>query len=271
MMTKLTAITGVVLAMGVSLSVNADTKTDDNYQSVLAEQYTMALDYVQNSAEVKALYHQVFNMAQYQFDKAEPKNGLKKAVIVDIDETMLDNSPYTGWQVMNQTSFSGKTWDKWNEARSAEATPGSVAFTHYINEHGGKIFYVSNRSNKLLNATTDNMKALGFSGVSDNTVLLKTTTTVKGERFQHIKDMGYDVVAYIGDNINDFTDFGHGKTNTERSKFVERNADKFGMKFFILPNPLYGGWEGGLGENYFKANDVKYKARRDNIHAWDGK
>lgn len=272
-MKKTTTLATTIAILVSSLAIaNEAPKTEADYQSLLSEQYTLQLNYVQRSGEVKALYRQVFNMAKYQFDKSMPSDGKKKAVVVDLDETMMDNSPYTGWEILNNQPFTGETWDMWNEARETLSTAGAVDFSHYINDNGGTIFYVSNRSNKKFKATTDNLKALGFSGVSEDTVLLKTTTSLKEARFKQIRDMGYDIVLFIGDNLNDFTDIGYRGSNEERIKFVEDNAEQFGTKFFVMPNPIHGGWERGLHPDYSGANNQKkYELRRESILAWDGK
>ena len=82
--------------------------------------------------------------------------------------------------------------------------PGAVEFANYVNSHGGTMFYVSNRDQKDYAATVDNLNKLGFSGVSDKTVRLSTGNSNKQARFDAIKNAGYNVVLYIGDNLNDF-------------------------------------------------------------------
>ena len=105
---------------------------------------------------------------------AKVKKGKKKAVVVDLDETMLDNSPYAGWQVQNNKPFDGKDWTRWVEARQSGVVPGAVEFNNYVNTHGGKMFYVSNRKESNEKAgTIDDMKRLGFNGVEDSVFYLK--------------------------------------------------------------------------------------------------
>lgn len=95
-------------------------------------------------------------------------------MVVDLDETMIDNSAYAGWQVQSGQGFSPKTWTKWVDARQSAAIPGAVEFSNYVNANGGTMFFVSNRRDDVEKAgTVDDMKRLGFTGVNDKTLLLK--------------------------------------------------------------------------------------------------
>lgn len=101
------------------------------------------------------------------YDQAQPLAGQKKAVVVDLDETMLDNSAYSAWQVKANKPFDSKTWAQWTAARQAMAVPGAVEFANYVNTHGGTMFYVSNRKTSEYAATLDNMNRLGFTGANE--------------------------------------------------------------------------------------------------------
>ena len=113
--------------------------------------------------------------------------------MVDLDETMLDNSPYAGWQVQNNKPFDGKDWTRWVEARQSGVVPGAVEFNNYVNTHGGKMFYVSNRKDSNEKAgTIDDMKRLGFNGVEDSAFYLKKDKSPKAARFEEIEKQGYE-------------------------------------------------------------------------------
>lgn len=92
-------------------------------QAKLQQQVAMGLIWTQQSGEYAALAHQAFNSAKMAFDHAKAKKGKKKAVVVDLDETMIDNSAYAGWQVQSGQGFSPKTWTKWVDARQSAAIP----------------------------------------------------------------------------------------------------------------------------------------------------
>ncbi|WP_040975514.1 5'-nucleotidase, lipoprotein e(P4) family [Necropsobacter massiliensis] len=261
-----------VLAMASAFALAAcSNKIEGDAQ--LQEQAVLGLNWVQQSGEYQALAYQAFNIAKVAFDNAKVSKGKKKAVVVDLDETMVDNSAYAGWQVKNGKAFDGADWTRWVEARQTGAIAGAVEFNNYVNAHGGKMFYVSNRKDESEKAgTVDDMKKLGFTGVSDETLYLKKDKSNKSVRFAEIEQQGYEIVLYIGDNLNDFGDATYRKSNAERRAFVDQNSKAFGKKFIVLPNPNYGDWEGGLAKDYYK-NDAqgRVKIRHDAIKAWDGK
>ncbi|MBE2893662.1 5'-nucleotidase, lipoprotein e(P4) family [Spirabiliibacterium falconis] len=257
----------------VALTGCATHSSDDSAQAQLAQQSTLGVVWMQQSGEYQALAHQAFNAAKVAFNQAKVHKGKKKAVVADLDETLLDNSPYAAWQAKNGQPFTGETWTKWVNARESGSLPGAVDFANYVNSHGGTMFYVSNRkADGETEGTIDDMKRLGFTGVSDNTLLLKRDKSAKSARFAEIEKQGYEIVLYVGDNLNDFGDATYHKANSERRDFVAKNASLFGKKFIMLPNPNYGDWEGGLAEGYFKKdNNGKLKAREDALKAWSGK
>lgn len=238
----------------------------------LNDQSVMALNWFQRSGEYQALAYQAFNTATYAFDKAQSLTGKPKAVVVDLDETMIDNSAYSAWQVKANKPFDAKSWSEWTHAEQANAIPGAVSFAQYVNSHGGIMFYVSNRDQKDYAATVANLKRLGFPNVNEQTVMLSTTTSNKQTRFDAIKSNGYSIVLYVGDNLNDFGAATYHKDNNERRSFVNSNHNLFGTQFIVLPNPLYGDWESGLAPGYNKLTpEQKLQVRDKALKAWDGK
>ncbi|MER1892156.1 5'-nucleotidase, lipoprotein e(P4) family, partial [Proteus mirabilis] len=160
---------------------------ENHEQLTLQNQAVLGLVWTQQSGEYQALTHQAFNIAKTAFEHAIVAKDKKKAVVVDLDETMIDNSAYAGWQIENGQGFSQESWTKWVNARQVYAIPGAVDFANYVNTLNGTIFYVSNRLDKSeRQATIDDMKRLGFPNVSDKTLLLKTDKSAKSERFNSI-------------------------------------------------------------------------------------
>ena len=258
------------VAIAIALTGCSSTEKDNR---LLTKETTFSVNWVQQSGEYEALAHQAFNIAKQEFKRAKVAKGKKIAVVADLDETLINNSAYAAWEVAKGQGFTPQTWQKWVEARKALALPGAVAFANYVNSHGGTMFYVSNRNDKGEKvATIDNLKQLGFSGVNDKTVLLKTDKSAKGARFAEIEKQGYQIVLFLGDNLNDFGDATYHKSNAERRDFVQKNADLFGKKFIILPNPVYGDWVGGLSPNYFKLDSKgKLNVHEKALEPWNGK
>lgn len=148
---------------------------------------------------------------------------------------------------------------------------GAVKFNNYVNSRGGKVFYVSNRLEKEEQAATlENMKRLGFTGVDDQSLLLKTDRSNKSVRFKQVQDQGYAIVAFMGDNLNDFGDETYRKDNAQRRQFVDQNKQLFGTKFIVLPNPSYGDWESGMAKGYYSLTPQgKLDARSKALRTWD--
>lgn len=264
---KIKAIAAAILIAGLLSGCSAP---QSSAQRQLAGQATLAVNWMQQSGEYQALCWQAFNAAKTSFLNSQVDKGMHKAVIVDLDETMLDNSAYAAWQVKNSRGYSERDWSEWVDSRRATAISGAVEFSHFVNDNGGKIFYVSNRSQQNYASTVANLKALGFAGVSGQTVLLKGSDgSNKITRFNQIQDSGYMPVVYIGDNLNDFSGETWGKNNQQRKAFVQQNRQRFGTQFIILPNPDYGDWESGMAKNYSHlSTEEKLKVRAERLQAW---
>ena len=241
-------------------------------EALLLEQSVLAVNWMQRSGEYRALTYQAFHSARAAFDNAKASNGLKKAVVVDLDETMIDNSAEGAVRIFMHKEFDSELWTKWCEAEEAIAIPGAVDFANYVNSHGGKMFYVSNRKTGAeYEPTLKNLKALGFPGVDENTLLLKSDSSKKTARFEQVEQQGYTIVLFVGDNLDDFgfTNETYHQLNDVRCSVVDKNKADFGVKYIILPNPVYGGWEGGLAGDYYKTTpEGRVKIRHDSLRSW---
>ena len=211
--------------------------------------------WTQNSAEYRALCYQAFNTARLNLDSflsSDKKFNKPLAIITDVDETVLDNSPYDGKLILNNTSYDRESWVDWGNMEIAEAIPGSLEFLKYASEKGIKVFYVSNRYSEQLESTIHNLMRLRLPNVSESTVLLRSDSRSKSERRNSISD-GHEVIMLIGDNLSDFNDEFEVKISEERINYTNQMRDNFGTKLIVLPNPNYGDWESnGLfgGERY---------------------
>ena len=268
---KMTATLLTSGLMALMLSGCASQTTQDAQQQ-LGQQSVLALNWFQQSGEYQALTWQAFNGARLAFDAAPSLTGKPRAVIVDLDETMIDNSAYSAWQAKNGQPFSAQSWSRWTQAKQALAVPGAVDFARYVTSHGGTLFYVSNRDQKDFDATVANLTRLGFPEVTPQTVRLSTGNSNKQARFDAIKAAGYNVVLYVGDNLNDFGAATWHQGNAQRRAFVSQNHALFGTQFIVLPNPLYGDWESGMAQNYNKlAPQQQLSTREAHLKALNGK
>lgn len=225
----------------------------------LQEQSVLAVLYQQRAAEVKALQIQAYKLGEIRLMQilAEKKFTKKPAIVVDIDETVLDNSPYQAKQIFSGESYP-TGWDEWCKLEKAEAIAGSVDFLNTAVKQGADVFYISNRKSHLIDATINNLKAAGFPQVEKAHIMLRTKTSSKVERRTKVSE-NHDIVLLFGDNLGDFTDGFEDASLAERdSRLVEINAD-LASKFITLPNALYGGWEGAT-YNYKYGKTVEEKS-----------
>ncbi|MCP4020733.1 MAG: 5'-nucleotidase, lipoprotein e(P4) family [Desulfobacteraceae bacterium] len=254
----------IILTMALTaIPASAEFSTRD-----LNNEQIMALSWVQNSAEFKALAHQAFNLAKLRWDM--DKKGGKKCVIVDVDETIIDNSAFNAGLIGKDYGYGNSTWKEFCFDESSLAIPGAVAFLNHVADTGGDIFYLTNRKAMpeknidLTQATMKNLKALGFPQIDKKHMLLRTGTSKKQPRRDSVTQMGYRAVLLMGDNLADFDEAFDGDTMDVRDKAVEDNKDKFGDIFIVLPNPVYGNWEGavyGGGKWYKKTAKEKSELR----------
>ncbi len=217
-----------------------------------------AVLYMQKAAEYRALCYQAFNLARIQLDSGLDKKNLKKlpkpvrkmpmAIVVDIDETVLDNSPSQALGIRTNTPFNTKDWYAWTNLRRAKAVPGAVEFVNYAVSKGVKIFYISNRDEKNeKQATLDNLKSAGFADVSADNVLLRTVESGKDAR-RAVASAKHRIVMLVGDNLDDFTSAFEKKSIADRFAEVEKARDQWGKNFIVLPNAMYGTWENAIYE-----------------------
>lgn len=266
------------LTIAVTLSSTSFAKEAAFTTKDLNDESVLALSWVQNSAEFTALSYQAFNIAKLRWDM--DKQTGKKAVIVDVDETIIDNSPFNAGLLGKDYGYSNDTWKAWSEDRSATAIPGAVEFLNHVVKTGGDVFYITNRKSMpekgidLKAATMDNLKALGFPQIDDKHMLLRTDTSKKQKRRDTVTGMGYKVVLLMGDALGDFAEEFDGDTMPSRAKAVEDNKAKFGANFIVLPNPIYGAWEGavyGGGKWYKKSSQEKSEIRKETLRKFDFK
>ncbi len=211
------------------------------------EHLIMSTLFVQQAAEYDALCYQAFNTARISLaEKMQQDTTSEKpaAIVVDIDETLLDNSPYEA-KMVKATIFYPTGWDEWIQRQQAEPVPGSLEFLRYAHEQNVHIFYVSNRQTSTMDATMANLKAAGFPQVEQSRMYLRTDTSGKEARRMRISE-NYEIVMLIGDNLNDFSEVFEEKSSEERTSYVQNLKEKFGESFIVLPNPMYGEWEGAL-------------------------
>lgn len=228
--------------------------------------------WMQKSGEYRALAYQAFNLARWQLDADFDKKNVKKlpkperkkprAVMVDIDETVLDNSPAQAADIKSRSTFDLKQWYAWGEMRKAKAVPGAVDFLNYAGSRGVKVFFVSNRDEVQKQATMDNLKNVGFKDVTPENVLLRAGESSKEARRMVILQK-YRIVFFMGDNLDDHSNVFERKSVADRFAEVDKAKDLFGKRYILLPNAMYGTWENAIYE-YGRLTDAQKSEKRVN-------
>lgn len=175
--------------------------------------------------------------------------SLPPVVVLDIDETVLDNSPFQARMIAKNSGFDPIEWEKWVLEANADAIAGAVQFTTQAAEAGITIIYLSNREGNTEEATRKNLAELGFPiSDSDDVVLLKNErpnwTSSKVERRNFVAS-NYRVLMLFGDDFNDFLP-AKNITEAERDSLLEKYQSNFGERWFIMPNPIYGSWNDAM-------------------------
>ena len=242
--------TVLVLLLGLSAVCSRHTESPSTHELLNATLW------VQHSAEYKASTMQAYRQAREKLDQALAEvswtaaleqsgdyASLPAAVIMDVDETTLDNSPNEARLIRDQALFTYDTWDAWVEEGRAEPVPGALEFATYAAGRGVTVFYVTNRQDHLLEATRRNLQKWGFPLVENReTIITRGSTSDKGPR-RAIIAKDYRILLLIGDDARDFSSAFVGMDLPDRNELPAKYRSYWGHKWIILPNPLYGDWE----------------------------
>ncbi|MEW4236971.1 5'-nucleotidase, lipoprotein e(P4) family [Bacillus thuringiensis] len=259
--------TSVLSIAVLSISLVACSETAEKVK--LTDQQLMANLWYQTAGEAKALYYQGYNIGRLKLDKALAKGTSKKpAIILDLDETVLDNSPYQAMSVKTGKGYPYK-WDDWINKAEAAALPGAMGFLQYADSRGVDIYYISNRKTNQLDATIKNLERVGAPQVTQEHILLQDSKENSKEKRRAFISQSNDIILFFGDNLSDFTGFNE-KSVKDRNQKVEESKEQFGEKFIVFPNPMYGDWEGALYNYDFEKNHAeKEKIRRNNLISFE--
>jgi 5'-nucleotidase (lipoprotein e(P4) family) len=172
--------------------------------------------------------------------KGKPRDSW--AVVLDADETVLDNSVFQRDLARGSAPFSEELWATFVHQRSSVPVPGAKAFLDRVKDLGGRIAIVTNRFAILCDDTKENFKT---QSLPFDVILCRVDTGDKNPRFASVANGSAfedrkprEVVAFVGDNIQDFPALKQSLRDEPESAF-----DAFGKRFFVLPNPMYGSWQ----------------------------
>lgn len=247
---------------------NAKTKAA-TYNVPAGEHMMQAILWQQLAAEHRALCYQAFNIAKSRLNIALAKKSHWKkplAIVTDIDESILNNSPYDAKLALENKEYSQRSWSHWVRLEKATAVPGAVQFMQYAKKKGVQVFYISNRRETLLKPTMENLRKLGFPYIDKEHFLLRTKSSSKHVRRETVRK-SFHVVMYIGDNMSDLNHLFDYQGTQRRNAITDSLKNEFGDKYIVLPNPVYGDWEthGIYESNYHWTEAQKDSIRRTKL------
>jgi acid phosphatase len=273
-------IVAILILVGV-LVLGGRFVTQQRELEIEAHEQLDAVLWMQTAAERRALSLQTYQLAGRMLDGAleDPTwtaaveqegdfSELPPAVILDVDETVLDNSAYQARLIARNTQFETESWHQWCREVKALAVPGAVEFTQYAGEQGVTVFYLTNRRHAVEEATRENLEQLGFYLDEDKDTLFTRAekeewdASDKSPRRAEVAS-SYRILLLIGDDLNDFVS-GTRESLAGRESLVNEYGSYWGTRWILLPNPEYGGWEGALtGFDYQLSDDERLWVKRD--------
>ena len=242
------------------LSTGSALADNNNFNSLL---------WMQTSAEYKANTTQAYNTALRNIDAAlcdhtwtaakeqvGNYSSLPPAIVMDIDETVLDNSRYMGRVVLENGEWNAVTWNEWVALQAATAVPGAVEFIKAMRDKNVRVIFISNRECRKGGSpgagscqeasTIENLAKVGVPDVLPEDVLLfgeEDSWTSENKSRREYVSKKYRIVMLFGDDLGDFlADVKSNITPQERDRLVSENNNNWGWKWFVLPNPTYGSW-----------------------------
>lgn len=199
--------------------------------------------WVRDSAEYVAALVQTYRLAGERLEErvADKPDG-SWAVVLDADETVISNLTYSVERAAIGKRWSEDSWREWALSRRATAVPGAIEFIDTVHRLGGRVAIVTNRSENVCEATRENLEALGAR--FDHLRCKRPGEQRKEARWDEVRTgdgtgLGpLEIVMWVGDNIRDFPELDQSSKDDGDGAFAD-----FGVRYFMLPNPLYGSWE----------------------------
>ena len=230
-----------------------------------------AVLWIQTAAEKRALAVQTYRAAERQLlaalkdpnwtaalEQTGDYQKLPPAVILDLDETVLDNSALMARFVLGKSAFNEAAWTRWINERRAPAVAGAVDFLKVAHANGVAVFYVTNRMcdpAKADDPTADVLRSLSLP-FSPHRLFCRTGAADKSSRRQRVAG-SYRVLLLIGDDLNDFVTLPVGPAAVDARRTLAAAHDRYwGDRWFVLPNPMYGSWERALGIEVSKKREA---------------
>jgi len=260
--------------MCTCLALSACTISSHNAGQMPEAKTASAILWKRTTAEYNAITRQVYLLAEKRIRSLRQQERLPNswAIVLDIDETIFNNSAYDMQRASQGLSWSYESWTTWVEKREATVIPGASAFLRLVKHLGGKIALVTNRAEAHRAATNDNLKAWGLH--FDYLLPMQEGKSNKTERWRWLTDKeSLNIIMWIGDQSSDLPMLKQCQSSSAPSLFSEASdtggapllmqfgealeyplndglrksiENCAGSYYFVLPNPIYGGWSNNI-------------------------
>jgi len=206
-----------------------------------------ALAWKQTAAEYRALYHQGFNLARSRVELAllqRDSTSKPLAVVSDVDETVLLANEYWSRLVgQHQDFFDDGIWDEFIPENRALVSPGAMEFLEFCQQNNVEVFFVTNRDQGEMTAeyALSNLQSAGFPFADEEHLTVLRGSSNKEPTQQAIAE-NFEIVVYLGDNLNDFSRRYYSTDIEQRMALMEEDREEFGKRFILFPNPTDGHW-----------------------------
>lgn len=217
--------------------------------------------FVATSAEYRACCLQIYHLAARRLEQilAEGRPA-RPAVMLDLDETVLDNSAFQSALYAAGTEYQQNLWDEYekNHPEQVRLVPGAKGFLDHCHRLGVTPVYISNRSEPFRESTIKALEHLGINIDSiEDRLLLKAAggSSDKASRREHAAAK-FNIVMVFGDNLRDFSEaFTAPKVDPasgvagvraaieKRWQLTDEASCHWGHDWFVIPNPVYGEWD----------------------------
>ena len=240
-------VKALAISMSLGTAMPALGQNATSNDSGIENNLMMAMAWKQTAAEFRALYHQGFNIARMRVEIAlaqKQDDSAPLAIISDVDETLLLANDYWGYLInQGQDFFDDASWDRWIEENRAVASPGALEFLNFCVSNSVEIFYVTNRDQgeTTVQLAINNLNAAGFP-LADAAHMRVLRESSNKELVQQKIREDYEVVALLGDNLNDFARRYYSTDVVERMSLMEQDRDRYGSDYILFPNPTDGHW-----------------------------
>ena len=182
------------------------------------------------------------------------------AVVLDVDETVIQNLGYEYALAKSGKATDGAALNRWQRDPRTEVKPmpGSVEALNAVRAKGVTVIYNTNRDDEDAAATAVTLVNAGLPpGVIGQTLFHRGDVDGQGGkdgRRLHIAQR-YCVVAMVGDQLGDFSEqFNVRGLPVQQRRALAGSgpiASLWGNGWFLLSNPAYGpGLRGNIDEVY---------------------